>query len=219
MNFKHMPRRVMQYALGLAVMAIGVVLMIRVQFGSAPITSVPTAISGITPFTIGNMTILVHALCIIGQAIIVRRITLKCLLTALVGVPFGYIIDLFMFLFAPDYLSPILRIVLLFVGLACSGFGVRLVVGSDLMLPAPDELSHTSSQVYCKKLSNVKIVSDAIYVAIAASVDLLSSGKLSSVGIGTVLSVLFVGKFVGWFTKLFPALTMEPFWPGKRCPK
>ncbi len=209
---EHFPRRVAQYAAGLVVMAMGVVLMKRVDLGISPITAVPAAISAITPFSLGNMTIFLHALCVVGQILIVRRITLKSILTMLVGVPFGYIIDGLMWLFDPGELGTALRIILLIVGLALSGLGVQLVVGSDLMLPAPDELSHTISQVYRKKLSNVKIISDAIYVAIAVAVDLIFSRRIFTVGIGTVLSVLLVGRFVGWFGKLFPKLTMPPFW-------
>ena len=211
-NMAQFPRRVLQYAGGLVVMAMGVVLMKRVDLGISPITAVPAAISAITPFTLGNMTIFLHALCVIGQIVIVRRVTLKSILTMLVGVPFGYIIDGLMLLFDPGALTLPLRIILLVIGLALSGLGVQLVVGSDLMLPAPDELSHTISQVYRKKLSNVKIISDAIYVAIAVAVDLIFSGRIFTVGIGTVLSVLLVGRFVGWFGKLFPKLTMPPFW-------
>ena len=215
MNREHMPRRVAQYILGLVVMAMGVVLMKRVELGISPITAVPAAVSAITPFTLGNMTILLHALCVVGQIIVVRRVTLKSLLTMLVGVPFGYIIDGLMLLFDPGPLGLPWRIALLVVGLALSGLGVLLVVGSDLMLPAPDELSHTISEVFGKKLSNVKIVSDAIYVAIAVLVDLIFTRRVSTVGIGTVLSVLLVGRFVGWFGQLFPKLRMEPFWKMK----
>ena len=211
-NWEHFARRLLQYFAGLVVMAMGVVLMKRVDLGISPITAVPAAISAITPFTLGNMTIFLHALCVVGQIAIVHRVTLKSLLTMLVGVPFGYIIDGLMLLFDPGPLGWALRIVLLVVGLALSGLGVQLVVASDLMLPAPDELSHTISQVYRKKLSNVKIVSDAIYVAIAVAVDLIFSRRVFTVGVGTVLSVLLVGRFVGWFGKLFPRLTMPPFW-------
>lgn len=215
MNYKHMWKRILQYVLGLVVMALGVVFMKRVNLGISPITAVPASLSSITRFTLGNMTIFLHAICVIGQIIIVRKITLKSILTMLVGVPFGYIIDGIMFLFNPGDLSVPLRIIFLVIGLAFSGLGVALVVGSDLMLPAPDELSHTISQVYSKKLSNVKIVSDAIYVAISVAIDLFFSKRISTVGVGTVLSVLLVGKFVGWFTKLFPKLTMEPFWNSR----
>ena len=211
-NREHFARRAVQYAAGLVVMAMGVVLMKRVDLGISPITAVPAAVSAITPFSLGNMTIFLHALCVVGQILIVRRITLKSILTMLVGVPFGYIIDGLMLLFDPGALGWVMRIVLLIIGLALSGLGVQLVVGSDLMLPAPDELSHTISQVYRKKLSNVKIISDAIYVAIAVAVDLIFSGRVFTVGVGTVLSVLLVWRFVGWFGKLFPKLTMAPFW-------
>ena len=212
-NWKGFPLRVLQYAAGLVVMAMGVVAMKRVDLGISPITAVPAAVSAITPFTLGNMTIFLHALCVVGQILIFRRVTLKSILTMLVGVPFGYIIDGLMLLFDPGEMGLAVRIILLAVGLALSGLGVRLVVGSDLMLPAPDELSHTISQVYQKKLSNVKIISDAIYVSIAVAVDLIFSRRVFTVGIGTVLSVLLVGRFVGWFTALIPKLTMQPFWP------
>ena len=211
-NKERFLRRVLQYAGGLVVMAMGVVLMKRVNLGISPITAVPAAVSAVTPFSLGNMTIFLHALCVVGQILVVKRVTLKSLLTMLVGVPFGYIIDGLMWLFDPGPMGWALRIVLLIVGLALSGLGVLLVVGSDLMLPAPDELSHTISQVYQKKLSNVKIISDAIYVAVAVAVDLIFSHRVFTVGIGTVLSVLLVGRFVGWFGKLFPKLKMDPFW-------
>ena len=211
-NRVRFPLRVLQYAAGLVVMAMGVVAMKRVDLGISPITAVPAAVSAITPFSLGNMTIFLHALCVVGQILVVKRVTLKSILTMLVGVPFGYIIDGLMLLFDPGALTIVPRILLLIVGLALSGLGVRLVVGSDLMLPAPDELSHTISQVYKKKLSNVKIISDAVYVAIAVAVDLIFSRRIFTVGVGTVLSVLLVGRFVGWFTLLFPKLTMPPFW-------
>ncbi len=215
-NTARFPRRAAQYVGGLVVMAMGVVLMKRVDLGISPITAVPAAVSAITPLTLGNATILLHALCVVGQILIVRRVTLKSILTMLVGVPFGYIIDGLMLLFNPGALSTPLRVVLLIVGLALSGLGVLLVVGSDLMLPAPDELSHTISQVYRRKLSNVKIISDAIYVAVAVAVDLIFSGRVFTVGVGTVLSVLLVGRFVGWFGKLFPKLSMPPFWAAQK---
>lgn len=218
LNYRHMLRRILQYALGLVVMAMGVVLLKRVDLGISPITAVPAAVANITPFTLGNMTILLHALCVVGQIIIVRRITVKALLTMLVGVPFGYIIDGLMLLFDPGALSVPLRGVLLLIGLALSGLGVQLVVGSDLMLPAPDELSHTLSQVLGKKLSNVKIVSDAVYVSIALAVDLIFTHRVSTVGLGTVLSVLLTGRFIGLFHRLFPGLTMAPFWGAAKKP-
>lgn len=212
MNKDKFARRLIQYALGLVVMALGVVCLKRVELGISPITSVPAAVSNITALSLGTATTLLHALCVVGQVLVLRRVTLKAVLTLLVGVPFGWVIDLFMWVFPAAELHIALRAVILIVGLALSGLGVQMIVGCDLMLPAPDELTHTISQVSGKKLSNIKIIADAVYVAIALAIDLIATGTVTTVGVGTVLSVLFTGKFIGLFNKLFPKLTMEPMW-------
>ena len=215
MNYEKMSRRVIQYLLGLVIMALGVVLTKRADLGISPITSIPASVSNITSFTLGNTTIFLHILCVIGQIILLRRITLKSLLTMLVGVPFGYIIDGLMFLINPGEMNLVLRIVVLALGLAASGLGVYLIVGTDLMLPAPDGLTHTISQVYHKKLGNVKICSDGVYIILSVAIDLIFTGRISAVGIGTVMSMLFVGRFVTWYGKWFPGLVMAPFWQKK----
>lgn len=214
MNYQHIVRRVIQFVVGLAVMALGIVLMKRVDMGISPITCIPASLSNFTPLTIGNLTIMLHVVCVIGQVIVERHFSLKNVLTLLVGFVFGYIIDGLMLLIRLEGLSLPLRFVMLIVGLACSGLGLFLTVSTDVALPAPDGLSHTISQVHRKKLSNVKVISDAVYVAASIILDLVFTGRVSSAGIGTVLSVLLVGRFVGWFGKLLPVFKMEPFWPA-----
>ena len=214
MNYQHITRRIIQFVIGLGVMALGIVLMKRADLGISPITCIPASLSNFTPLTIGNLTIILHVVCVIGQVITERHFSLKNVLTMLVGILFGYIIDGLMLLIRLEGLSLPLRFVVLILGLACSGFGLLLTVSTDVALPAPDGLSHTISQVYSKKLSNVKVVSDAIYVALSIILDLVFTGRISSAGIGTVLSVLLVGRFVGWFGKLLPKLKMEPLWPA-----
>ena len=214
MNYQHLTRRIIQFVIGLVVMALGIVLMKRVDLGISPITCIPASVSNFTPLTIGNLTIILHVVCVIGQIITERHFSFKNVLTMLVGFLFGYIIDGLMLLIHLDGLSLPLRFVTLVLGLACSGFGLLLTVSTDVALPAPDGLSHTISQVYSKKLSNVKVISDAVYVSISIILDLIFTGRISSAGIGTVLSVLLVGRFVGWFGKLLPKLKMDPLWPA-----
>ena len=211
MKEKRMTRRIIQYILGLIGMALCAVMLKKASLGISPITSLPAAVSDITPFTLGNVTIMLHALCVLGQILCVRRITLKNILTFFVGFPFGYMIDGLM-LIVPAATGIVMRAVYLPIALAVGGLGVRLIVGCDLMLPAPDALNHTISQVFHKKLSNVKIIADAIYVILALVIDLVFTHRVSSIGIGTVFSVLLTGRFVGWFTVWFPKLTLDPLW-------
>ena len=210
MKEKQLPRRIIQYIAGLVCMAIGLVLLKRTYWGVSPITAVPDAVANITSLTLGNATIILHIICVALQLIVQKRFTLKSLLTICVGFPFGYLVDLFMWIWNPA-LVLWQKIVCLIFGIAIQGLGVALISGCDMMLPAPDELNNVISRMYHKKLSNVKMIADAIYVAAAIIINLISTHSLASVGISSVASVLLTGRFVGLFLKIFPGIRMSPF--------
>lgn len=210
MREKQLPRRLIQYLCGLICMAIGLVLLKRTVWGVSPITAVPDAVANITPLTLGNATILLHVVCVILQLLVQKRVTLKSILTLCVGVPFGYLVDLFMWLWNPA-LVLWQKCIALVLGIAIQGFGVALISGCDLMLPAPDELNNVISRVHGKKLSNVKMCADAIYVVTAVVINLISTGTLASVGISSIASVLLTGRFVGLSFRLLPGIRMNPF--------
>ena len=210
MKSKKMARRILQYVAGLVCMAIGLVLVKRTYWGVSPITAVPDAVANITPLSLGNATILLHVLCVILQIIVQRKVTLKSLLCLGVGVPFGYLVDLFMLLYNPAAPSLAAKCVMLVLGVIIQGFGVALISGCDMMLPAPDEFNNVFSRVYNKKLANVKMIADATYVVVAVAINLLAEGTLASVGIGTIVSVFFTGRFVGISFKVLPGIRMTP---------
>ena len=207
---KQLPRRILQYLAGLVCMAIGLVLLKRTNWGVSPITAFPDAVANITPLTLGNATILLHVLCVILQIIVQKKITLKSILCMFIGVPFGYLVDLFMWLWDP---SMVLwqKIVSLVLGIAIQGFGVALISGCDMMLPAPDEVNNVVARTYCKKLGNVKMCADAVYVIIAIVINLVFQHSLASVGISSVASVLLTGRFVQLSFKALPGIRMTPF--------
>lgn len=213
-----LPRRIAQYAAGLVCMAVGLVLLKRTDWGVSPITAVPDAVANITPLTLGNATILLHLLCVALQIVVQRRVTVKSILCMGVGVPFGYLVDLFMWLWAPQ---PVLwqKCVMLVAGIAIQGFGVALISGCDMMLPAPDEFNNVVSRVYNKKLSNVKMMADGIYVIVAIAINLISVGSLASVGISSIASVLLTGRFVGLSYRLLPGIRMTAFFSAPKSDK
>ena len=215
MKNKQLPRRILQYLAGLICMAIGLVLLKRTVWGVSPITAVPDAVANITPLTLGNATILLHILCVLGQVLVQKRLTLKSVLCAFVGIPFGYLVDLFMWLWDPT-LALWQKIVCLILGIAVQGFGVALISGCDMMLPAPDELNNVISRRSGKPLSRVKIIADALYVATALVINLVTwllwpEKLVLSVGISSVASVFLTGRFVGLSFRLWPKIRMTPF--------
>ena len=210
MKEKRLTRRILQYLAGLICMAIGLVLLKRTYWGVSPITAVPDAVANITPLTLGNATILLHVLCVVLQIIIQRKITLKSLLCLFVGVPFGYLVDLFMWLWDPQ-LVLWQKIIALVLGVMIQGFGVSLIIGCDMMLPAPDEFNNVFALTFNKQIGHVKMCADAVYVVIAVLINLISQHSLASVGISSVVSVLLTGTCVQLSFRLFPKIRMADF--------
>ena len=210
MNNNNLTRRIIQYAAGLICMAVGLVLLKRTYWGVSPITAVPDAVANITPLTLGNATILLHVLCVVLQIIVQKRITLKSVLCLGVGVPFGYLVDFFMWLWDPQMVLW-QKLIALAAGIAIQGFGVALISGCDMMLPAPDEFNNVVARTYDKKLGNVKMIADAVYVAAAITINLIYQHSLASVGVSSVASVLLTGRFVQLSFHLLPKIRMTPF--------
>lgn len=207
MNLK---RRLPQYFLGLIVMALGVVLIKRAEIGISPLSAIPAAVSNITPFTLGNTTIAFHVCCVIFQIIVVGKVDVKTVLILPLAVVFGCMIDLLMLLLPLHGMHWTLCFIVSFGGIVLTGLGIVVIVGADLMLPAPDAFLRAVSAKYNVPLSRVKIAGDALWVVITLAIELIASGRVVSIGVGTVLSVLLTGRFVGVFNRLLPGLKMEP---------
>ena len=210
MKEKQLARRIPQYAAGLICMAVGLVLLKRTCWGVSPITAVPDAVANITPLTLGNATILLHVLCVALQIVVQRKITLKSVLCLGVGVPFGYLVDFFMWLWSPQ-MAVWQKVIALVLGIAIQGFGVALISGCDMMLPAPDEFNNVVARTYDRKLGNVKMAADAVYVLVAIVINLLFQHSLASVGVSSVASVLLTGRFVQLSFQVLPSIRMTPF--------
>ena len=202
-------RQLPQYVIGLFVMALGIVLIKQANTGVSPVSVIPSALSNILPLTFGNATILFQLLCFVLILAVQRKIDVKTILIVPLSVAFGYIIDLYMLFLNFDGAAVWLRYIICLLGIAATALGIVIIVGADLMLPAPDALMRTISSVYQKPLSKVKIAGDATWAVLAIVIELAFCGKVRSVWIGTVLSVLLTGKLVGVFGKCLPWLTLN----------
>ena len=196
-------KRLLEYMLGLATMAVGVVLMKKAALGITPITSLPLALNEVLPvLSLGNWTILFHIFCIIAILIIKRKVELTTLLMFPVGIVFGYFIDFLLWVWQYETDLIWLRILLLVLGIPVSGLGVALINNAELMLPSPDGLMRTIASVYRKKYHIVKIIGDCSWVACAVIIELSVLHRLQAVHIGTVASALLVGRAIKVWNRL-----------------
>lgn len=202
-------RQLPQYAVGLAVMALGIVLIKRANTGVSPVSVIPSALSNILPLTFGNTTILFQLFCFLLILAVQRKIDVKTVLIVPLSVVFGYIIDLYMLFISFEGAAVWLRYIICLLGIAATALGIVIIVGANLMLPAPDALMRTISAAYHKPLSQVKIAGDAVWTVLAIVIELVFCRRVLSVWIGTVLSVLLTGKLVGVFAKCLPWLNLN----------
>lgn len=209
-RFIFVKKRILIYLCGLIIMAFGISLLVRSDLGNSPISSIPYALSLITPFTFGIMTMAFHVACIIFQVIIWRRITLQMILQIPLAFGFSVLLDLYMSLLVIVEPAMWLRAVLCMSGVVLTALGIVIIVSMDLMLPAPDSFLRAVSDRFNIQLYKVKIAGDVTWVIITIMISLIFLRSIQAVGMGTLFSMYFTGKFVGIFKKYLAFLKMEP---------
>lgn len=196
--------------IGLLILALGAVLLKKAALGMTPILSIPSAVSTVTPLSLGTTTMLFHVVCWVDILILQRKINLKTILILPLAIVFGWIVDGYMLLLNFGEMALWVRIIVNLCGIAFTALGIVTIVGCRGILPAPDAFLRTVNVKYEIPLSKVKMTGDAIWVVTAILVDLIFSHKLFlSVGVGTILSVLLCGRLVGVFGKYLPWLEIK----------
>ena len=197
--------RILSYLMGLAVMAFGITMAIRADIGVAPGSTISYAVSLLTPLTIGQCSSLFHVLCMAIQFAIVRRPSLKLIFQFPLAYLFGLLIDVFYALldFTPSGI--VHQAVLLVAGLFVFSFGIRVIVGADILLAPPDGLARTMGGLFGWKMGKSKFAFDVFITAFTMALTYFTVGDVFLVvGIGTVICALGTGPIIGLFTKLCP---------------
>lgn len=196
--------------LGLMCMACGVVLSIRSDLGTSPISSLPYVYSFIVPLSVGTLTILMHVLMIITQQILLgQNFTWTRWLQLPIGIIFGLGIDLLMWLtqtWQPNtYIEQLLYCLS---SCAITAVGVCMVVKANLVFLAGEGLYQAVAQRFRWDFGSCKLYGDIVLITLA----LISSyGFLQQIiGIreGTIIAAVLVGMLV---KKILPRLAFIQF--------
>lgn len=196
--------------LGLMCMACGVVLSIRSDLGTSPISSLPYVYSFIVPLSVGTLTILMHVLMIITQQILLgQNFTWTRWLQLPIGIIFGLGIDLLMWLtqtWQPN--SYIEQLLYCLSSCAITAVGVCMVVKANLVFLAGEGLYQAVAQRFGWDFGSCKLYGDIVLITLA----LISSyGFLQQIiGIreGTIIAAVLVGMLV---KKILPRLAFIQF--------
>ena len=196
---------------GLFFMASGSAFTIKAALGTSAITSVPYVLSVITPLSVGNVTILMHAVFVFIQWRLLRdKFEVVQVLQIPVALVFGKMLDAI--LWALQFLQPTAywaRWLVCLAGIVQVGLAVVLEVGSKTVPLAGEGIVLALAEVTKLPFPKMKIISDVTLVSTACVLSLIFLRRIEGVREGTVAAALLVGVV----TKLLQK-PLAPLMPG-----
>lgn len=193
---------------GVIINSFGIALITKANMGTSPITSVAYVMSLKFPLTLGQFSFLMNLVFILLQIILLRRNFKPLqLLQLVVNIIFSYCIDLSMSLLSVFHFDNLIsQIIALLLGCIVLGLGISIEVAPDVLMVPGEGLVRAISTVANKRFGTVKVVFDTTLVIIAVIMSFIFWGRLNGLGLGTIVSALFVGHVVNFINRRFPLL-------------
>ena len=204
MKSKVMVWRFLLYLVGFNLIALAVVLNIRYDLGVAAFSSVMYAISEIYSISLGTASIICYLIFVVVQCILSRKITLQYLLEVPLSFAFGLLTDFYDWLIPAFSLALALRVIFFALTMFVTAMGVFLCVKTNLVLTPTDGIVKTIADVFLLPFSATKNVFDLSLVAISVLLCLVNHAPFYGIGVGTVLTAVFIGRIIKVYEKFVP---------------
>lgn len=214
-----MARRILVYCVGLFVMAMGVSFSGKADLGMSPVNSIPYVLSEIfIQLSMGTWIIIIFSIYIIIQFIILgKNLQPWRILQLICTTLFGYFTDFTNMLadmFLPDpsliKFSPVgvygIRLLYLVISMILIALGILLYLAPDLISLPGEGVMQVIADKIGKPLSFIKICFDCTVSIIALVVSLVYFREFHGIREGTVIAAFGVGKILGLYAPLKPAL-------------
>lgn len=187
------------FLIGLMGVSCGVILVVKSDLGITVATSVPYVFSlYFTKITFGQWNYIVHGITLILLVFIVRKLTVKYLMSFLVAFLFGLSIDFFNFILAPILLDSLIEKVFFFIiGSAAISIGVAGLMKSDYPIMPFDTFIKEVTFIKNIKYSKFKTGFDLVCFTISLIASLLFFGKIYGLHVGTLISAVILGSTIG----------------------
>lgn len=193
-------RRLFIYVVGTYFIALGACFSIVANIGVSPVTAFPYALSLITGFTVGTMTVCANLVFISIQAILLKKILWKSFFIQLVIVSgFGLFIDLTLWLMQALPGANSIWLISLYVALSMIivAFGIMLYATVKFPMMPYDTLTAVVATKWHIPFGKSKIICDLSVVAVSLMTCLLFIQSFGSIGLGTFIAAYGLGKILG----------------------
>ena len=190
------------YCLGLLVLAFGIALSVNCALGVSPVSSLPYVVSQILNISLGTCTIIVYSVYVLLQMVISRKFQPALLLQLVFSTIFGYFVDGAKFVLGdfclPGYIG---KLVMLAASIVLIGFSLVLYIDVKIAPMPAEGLVGCLSEKLHKSFSQMKTFVDCSSVLLGAVLSLLFLGRLVGIREGTILTALLVGRMMGTLRK------------------
>lgn len=206
MSKKELTKRYILFIMCLFFMGMGVALTKHGELGVSPISSVANVVSlKFTFFSFGTWLTISNCVLLLGQIVLLRK-NFKPIqfLQIPLSFLFGYFTDFGLWVIKdiPND-NYIIKLVLVISGIIVLGFGISLGVIADVILNSGEAFVKALADVTKKDFGNTKIFFDISWVLLSIVLSLIFfGGKLYGTREGTIISALFVGVTVKFFTPI-----------------
>ena len=198
------------YVLGMASLALGIVLNTKSRLGMAPILSGMFCLSEIYGLNFSTLT-LVYYIALVGAQFVLRGKNYR--LVDLLQVPLSLAFTQFMNLcsrfisYTPELLWQ--KLLVAAVAVLFTGLGIVLALNMRLIPNPGDGIVQAISDKSGLSLGMSKNLFDGGSAVVALVLSRALSGRLIGLGLGTIINVLFVGRSVALFTWLLKGRIMR----------
>ena len=198
-----MIKRFIVFVVGMKVLAIGIILNTKSLLGVGSINTLPYALANILSVSLGTMTTMVYLVFIIIQLILLKKFDLQVIIQLPFSFIFGYLIDFYDLFFSYEPTAFYMQIVILIIAIVLTALGAFLMVLGDIVLNPADGLVHTIGKVTNKDFGFVKNIADLVFIVLTVVICLVTKGYILGIGIGTVVSAIFIGRFVALYQNIY----------------
>lgn len=196
--------RILFYLAGTVLLSMGLTLNTKTELGTAPILTLPLALSEILKIHFSVLVFILYAVFTTLSFLLAERSgRVKILLQFPFSFAFSMLLELWGDLFSFSFASAWQQYLLLLIAMALTAAGVSCMINMELITNPADGFADTVGRLTGKGVGTGKNIVDITCALCAMLIGLAVRRRLMGVGIGTVISMVAVGRFIAIFQKLF----------------
>lgn len=196
-------KRIGIYAAGLILLAAGLTLNTKTGLGTAPVISVPLTVATILQQNFAVMTFVLYVIFVLLQFLLRKDRSWHIFLEIPFSVVFSSLLDLFSRVLNIRCTALWQQIAVLAVAIVISAVGVALSVGMQIIPNPADGMAQTIGLLTDRGTGFGKNVLDISCVVVSALLMGVTRVSAGSIGIGTLITMIGVGRVIASFNRRF----------------